>query len=227
MKIKTRTKMISEYNEKYIGYGTDLEKCLKRYFRENNLNFEKACLKAKERAVAINEERKYETIHITMYEYPMKTDRPRTFNGTTFSPNAKLNKTYFEKALKKIVKDIKLINTPSEITIRAFLPMPTGIPPEEIILFETGLLHPIDKPDYDNIGKCYTDILTDVLISDDDIFYSGKIIKYYSVLPRVEIDITSLSKHESKYIYKKMKARKSIKEAISNGILTLEKISGI
>lgn len=223
MKIKSRDQKISEYNERYSSRTDDPEEITKQYLATLK-NPDKWVKKAKEKALRILKDRKYSSIHILMYEYPMKTDRPRTAGGHTFSPNAAANKNYFDKALKKVVDAIKLITTPAEITIEAYLEMPSTVPPDEVLLFEAKLLNPVDKPDYDNIEKCYTDMLTAVLTADDDIFYHAEITKYYSLIPRVVIDIRYLQKHESNYIYKKLKNRKSIKAGIESGQIVLEKL---
>lgn len=225
MKFVTRDQKIREYNESYPARIDDAVKRVECYFSERGLNLEKASKKARKKALSIIEGRRYQSIHILLYEYPMKTDRPRTSNGHTFSPNAAANKNYFDKALRKVIDTVKLITTPAEISIDAYLEMPSRVPPDEVILFEAKILNPIDKPDYDNIEKCYTDMLTSVLISDDDIFYHGEITKYYSLLPRVEITIRYLAKHESDYIFKKLKNRKSIKAGIESGQIVLEKLN--
>lgn len=217
MKIKTRDQKIKEYNTKYTKRISDPEKALREYFVSRNWNLEKAIKKAKKKMLQIEEEREYETIHITMYEYPMKTDRPRTFRGHTYSPNAAANHNYFEKAIKQVVKTFKLINTPAEVQIDAYIEMPSQVKPDEVILFEAKVLNPIDYPDYDNIGKCYTDMFKNVLAVDDDLFWKGTVRKFYSVTPRVEIVIRYLVKHESDFIYKKIKSRKSVKQAIETG----------
>lgn len=224
MKFKSREKRIQEYNQKYPKRVTDPKDGVVTYFNERGWNLEKAITKAKKKLVQIQDERKYETIHITMYEYPMKTDRPRTFRGHTFSPNAAANHSYFEKAIKQVVKSFKLINTPAEVRIDAYLEMPAQVKPDEVILFEAKVLNPIDFPDYDNIGKCYTDMFKNVLVIDDDLFYKGTVQKYFSVTPRVEIRIRYLVKHESEYIYKKIKSRKSVKQAIAAGQCMIKKI---
>lgn len=225
MKIKTRKARLIEYNEKYPDREYDPEKSLRRYFDLRGWNYSKAAKKANEKAEQILKHREYETIHITMYEYPMKTDRPRTTQtGRMYSPNAAENHNYFEKAMKQVCKQIKLINTPAEIEIEAYLEMPSQVKPDEVILFESKLLDVLDVPDYDNVGKCYTDILKNVSIIDDDIFHIGTIKKYYSVIPRVVIRITYLKQHESEYIYKKLKGRKSIKEAIESGQVILQRL---
>ena len=223
MKIKTREQKLAEYEERYPIRNPDAIERVKEYMSHQK-NPAKWIQKAKDKALLIMNEREYESIRIVLYEYPMKTDRPRTSNGHTFSPNASANKKYFEKAIKQVVKTIRLINTPAEISFDVFLEMPAKVSPDEVILFEAQLLNPVDKPDYDNIEKCYTDMLTDVLVADDDIFWRGEIRKWYSLLPRVEITIRYLVKHESDYIYKKLKSRKTIKEGISAGRIVLKKI---
>ena len=67
-------------------------------------------------------------------------------------------------------------------------------------------------------------MLDDVLITDDDIFSHGEINKLYSLLPRVEITIRYQTKHDSNYVYKKLRNRKSIREALENGTVKLEKL---
>jgi len=225
MKIKTRKKKLEEYNSKYPDREYDPEKSLQRYFDLRGWSYEKAKLKAAKKLERILEEREYETIRIIMYEYPMKTDRSRTTkDGHIYSPNAHDNHSYYEKAVRKVYEHIKLINTPAEIEIDAYLEMPRQVKPDEVILFEAKVLDIDDMPDYDNIGKCYTDIQKFVLLLDDSLIHIGSIKKYYSVIPRVEIRITYLKRHESDYIYKKLKARKSVKSAIAAGQMTLEKI---
>lgn len=223
MKIKTREQKLAEYEERYPIRNPDAIERVREYMSHQK-NPAKWIQKAKDKALLIMNEREYESIRIVLYEYPMKTDRPRTSNGHTFSPNASANKKYFEKAIKQVVKTVRLINTPAEISFDVFLEMPAKVSPDEVILFEAQLLNPVDKPDYDNIEKCYTDMLTDVLVADDDIFWRGEIRKWYSLLPRVEITIRYLVKHESDYIYKKLKSRKTIKEGISAGRIVLKKI---
>lgn len=222
MKIKTRKQKLAAYNAKYPNPVYDPEKCLRAYFAERNWDIGKATKKAATKLKAIEQNREYETIQIVMYEYPMKTDRPRTFNGHTYSPNAAENHAYFEKAIRKVLTDIRLINTPSEIEIDVYLEMPNRVKPDEVILFESKVLDIVDMPDYDNLGKCYTDLLKNTLTIDDDLFHIGTVRKYYSVLPRVEMRITYLKQHESEYVFKKMKSRKSVKAAMEAGVIDLQ-----
>ena len=225
MHIATRDEKIKEYNQKYEERTTDAVERVKSYFAKRGLNLEKACKKASKKALKIIQEREYRTIHILLYEYPFQTHRPRTTtSGRMYSPNAAANKKYFEKAWNSVVSELKLITTPAEIYIDAYMEMPSTVPPDEVILFESKLLLPIDRPDYDNIEKCYTDMLTGIITSDDDLFYHAEITKYYSLLPRVDVRVTYLAKNESEYIYKKLKNRKQIKAGIESGQIELAMI---
>lgn len=225
MKIKSRDQLLKEYKKEHPFTYTDLESALHKYFKDRNWNFNKAVKKASKKVSIIENNRKYKTIRIIFYEYPMKTDRPRhTRFGHTFSPNAKANNDYLRKAIKVVNKSIKLINTPATIQIDAYMEMPKQVPPDEVLLYECKVLQVEDTPDYDNIGKCYTDMLKNNIVVDDDIFYSGTINKYYSVVPRVEITIRYIESHESDYVYKKLKTRKSIKELIAAGSVELKRL---
>lgn len=224
MKIKTRRERLSQYNQAYTAREYEPADAVRAYFKERGWNLDKACDKARKKLVKIMENRTYKTLQIIMYEYPMKTDRPRTVRGHTYSPNARENHDYFEKAIKSLRKTIQLITTPSEIIVDAYFEMPRQVPPDEVILFEGKALDILDTPDWDNIGKCYSDIQKLVTILDDDIFHAGLVRKFYSVMPRVEITITYIESHESDYIYKKLKNRKSVKELMAAGQLELHKL---
>lgn len=224
MRIKNRKQRISEYNEKYQDRDLDINKHIKKYFKDRKWDFDKAVKKANKKAEKILEQREYETINLIFFEYPMKTERPRKAGWKIYSPNAAENHSYFEKVWNKIINEFKLINTPAEIEIKAYLEMPSTVKADEVLLFEAGVLDILETPDYDNIGKCYTDMLKDILVVDDDLFHTGTIRKYYSVIPRVEIRITYLKQHESEFIYKKLKSRKRIKELQEEGLLELKVI---
>lgn len=224
IKIKTRDRRIREYNDRYPVREPDATKRIQKYFADNNLNLEKACQKASEKAAQIIDKREYASIYICMREYPTETARPRTFQGHTYSPNAAANKQYFEKIINQVTKDLLLICTPAEIRIDGYMEMPTTVPPDEVILYEAQLLHVVSKPDGDNLIKAYLDMMTNVLTADDDIFYHMEIYKWYSLEPRVEIRIDYETAIESDYLYGKLKKRKSIKQAIEDGRVILKKL---
>ena len=202
----------------------DATERIRRYFSDNGLDLQKACVKASENAAHIIECREYESMFICLREYPTETPRPRTFRGHPFSPNAAANKRYFEKAIKQVVSELARIYTPAELRIDGFLEMPPTVPPDEVILYEAQLLHVVQKPDGDNFLKAYLDMMTDVLTTDDDLFYHLEAFKWYSLEPRVEIRITYETALESEYLYKKLKNRKAIKEGLKSGQIELKRL---
>ena len=77
----------------------------------------------------------------------------------------------------------------------------------EKVLAEIGLIRPISKPDWDNVGKAYCDMLQGLILYDDSLIVEGVSKKYYSMKPRIEITISYMKEHDSGYNRKKMKEK--------------------
>jgi Holliday junction resolvase RusA-like endonuclease len=75
-----------------------------------------------------------------------------------------------------------------------FRPVPAGFPQYKRILAELGYVRPEKKPDFDNYAKIFTDALTMRLFKDDGQCVSGRIEKYYSKRPRLEMVATGRRK---------------------------------
>ena len=166
----------------------------------------------------------YSCVKLTLYEYPAGSHRPRTRrmgqNISIYVPNAKDNKVYFNKFIQKLKKDIKIIHTPIYIILNIYYQMPNTVSVEESVLFEAGLLHPIVPVDIDNVFKSYTDQMFEKIILDDDLVYKAKIEKFFSFLPRVELFFYYDDKFVSKYIYNKIKKRKTYLRLKDNIVLS-------
>ena len=63
----------------------------------------------------------------------------------------------------------------------------------QTFLAEIGLDRPITKPDWDNIGKAYSDMYNANVWLDDAMTTDGCVHKYYSILPRVEIRLSFMN----------------------------------
>lgn len=224
VKIRSRASRIKEYNETYPHRTDDIEDALRAHFNRKGWNLDKACAKARAKMDNILDKREYETIVIVLYEYPMETARARVVNGHAYSPNAAENKRYLEKAVSKVLNDVRLVSSPAELTVDAYMEMPSGVAPDEVILFEAKVLNPVSRPDFDNLSKAYSDMLTGIFTIDDDIFYRAVINKYYSVVPRVELRVSFLAANESDYIYRKLKSRKCVRDGISAGRIELRRL---
>lgn len=59
-----------------------------------------------------------------------------------------------------------------------------------------GVIRPTKKPDCDNIGKIIADSLNGIAYKDDAQIVSMVIEKYYAEIPRVEVEIMEVHKHE-------------------------------
>ena len=82
----------------------------------------------------------------------------------------------------------------------------------EKIAAEMELIHNINAPDWDNLGKTYSDMVQGVLVSNDSLVFSGQVQKFYSVLPRIEVDILFMTKHDCNYNKRAIEKRKSFQE---------------
>ena len=174
----------------------------------------------------------YETLRIVMYEIPEHTPRPRArlinkagiINAATgnssfiqvYSITGKQNKEDMKAFVNSNVKDLEhLLCTPCDVEYRAYFPTPKYYNKTQTIMAEIGLDRPICKPDFDNIEKSYADAFTDNIWIDDIIVVDASIKKYYSVLPRVEIDLKFSNHLYNIHQYKAMIKRKDYTEEMN------------
>lgn len=75
------------------------------------------------------------------------------------------------------------------LVVKAFYPIPSSWPRWRKHDARVGLLVPIVKPDWDNIGKACSDAMNGVVYGDDVAIVSATVHKRYSIDPRVEITV--------------------------------------
>lgn len=97
-----------------------------------------------------------------------------------------------------------MICTPCVVDIYAYFKTPTYFSKTQTILAEIGLERPITKPDWDNIGKKYSDMFNANVWLDDTLVIDGAIHRYYSVLPRIEIRLRYLNMLYNNHQYKQI-----------------------
>ena len=149
----------------------------------------------------------WDSIAFIIYLVPKATPRPRhnIARNIFYVSGAKDNKDIFEKFVRKL--DINMITTPCKFYCNSYLPIPKSMSNVEKILAELGLIRPISKPDFDNLSKTYSDMLTGTLIYDDMLIIEGVSKKFYSTLPRIEIRIAYMKQHDCLYNEKKMRKK--------------------
>ena len=194
------TKMEKEYNDLYGDIPRDYEGRLDYMINQMKLNRLKEPISQYiERIRNI----KWKTISYTIYLLPKATPRPRSGkNGIFYVKGAKDNKKFFEHYIDN--GDIQLITTPVKFTCISYLPIPSSMSSIEKIGAELGFVRPISKPDWDNVGKTYCDMIQDLLIYDDSLIIEGVSKKYYSVKPRIEITIKYMEDFDSDFNRKKI-----------------------
>lgn len=167
----------------------------------------------------------YNEFFIVLYEEPEGTPRPRfrLINRRNISNAAMSNGSFVQvysitgaddqKFMKRLINnnDFMQFNqqlcTPLEITYDAFFKTPSGFNKVDTVLAEVGLIRPLTKPDWDNIGKKYSDMYNSNIWLDDSFVVSGTVNKYYSILPRVEIRLKYLNMVYNRYQYNAIRNR--------------------
>lgn len=75
------------------------------------------------------------------------------------------------------------------IDIKVFVLPPKKFSDAKTFLAESGFIRPTKKPDFDNIAKSIVDASKNVLWKDDKQITFARIEKFYSLKPRMEIQI--------------------------------------
>jgi len=132
-------------------------------------------------------------ISLTIPGRPMAKQRPRVLkSGITYTPQKTVNYETLVKQLY-ITKHLqKQLEGPLQTHIKAYFPIPKSASKVKKVAMEQGNIRPAKRPDWDNIGKIITDALNNLAYQDDSQIVSCTVDKYYSRMPRVEVEITAI-----------------------------------
>ena len=168
----------------------------------------------------------YTEINIVLYEIPEGSPRPRArICRNNISAAAQSMPDFVRiysitgasdnKYMKQLMNNEDfnyldhIIYTPCDVEYISYLPTPSVYNSTDKMLAELGLIRPISKPDWDNIGKKYSDMSNSNLWLDDNLVIDGQVRKYYSVLPRIEIQLFYLNMLYNKHQYDSISKRYS------------------
>lgn len=218
---KTLKNKEKEYKEKYGNIPTDFEERLRWMYDEYKINPTIAGQILAERQYRI-QQIYYTCIKFVLYLVPEGAKRPRyrLINRNNILDISKMSKDFihvyspdassYSQKMRRLVTDSEidglhdLICTPCDVEYYAYLPTPNYYNREAKFIAEIGLDRPINKPDFDNIAKLYADMYNSNVWLDDKLTIRGMVEKYYSILPRVEINLnymnTLYNKHQWKQI---------------------------
>lgn len=168
----------------------------------------------------------YKDIFIVLYEDPEGAKRPRfrivnrknymyeaILNPQfvhVYSPNASDDSKYMRRVLdqNELLDLHKFIQTQCIVNYSAFFKVPSNYNITDTFISEIGLHRNTVKPDWDNIGKKYSDMSNENIWLDDSLVVKGTSQKFYSILPRIEIKIRYLNYATNKQQYMNIVNRK-------------------
>ncbi|MGL5327860.1 MAG: RusA family crossover junction endodeoxyribonuclease [Peptostreptococcaceae bacterium] len=216
MKFKNRKQKKNEYENKYSHIPRDFNERLNYMYDFYKIN-ERKQQEIWDTRNAMMSSLFYHDIMIVLYEEPEGTPRARhrIINRKNFaqaaigspfvhvySPNAKDDNVFMKKLLDdELVQLEQMIYTPCIVEYNTYQKTPSVFNTTDTFLAEIGLKRPTSKPDWDNIGKKYSDMSNQNIWLDDTLVITGIVNKYYSILPRVEIKIRYLNMLYGKYQY--------------------------
>lgn len=217
MKRKNRKQKEEEYRIKYGHIPVDYNERLEWMYDNLKINDRKA-REILDKRSSMMTSLYYRDITIVLFEEPEGTPRPRfrlinrqnfineaINNGQfvhVYSLNAKEDSLYMQRLVEQDLVQLQdLIWTPCIVEYNIYLKTPSAYNTVDTFLSEIGLIRPINKPDWDNIGKKYSDMFNHNVWLDDTLVISGTLNKYYSILPRVEIKLRYLNTLYNKYQY--------------------------
>ena len=150
------------------------------------------------------------TISFIFYFIPKATPRARLagFGKHFYVSDAMNNRKLMEKFVKKELEDFDLITTACKFYCDCYFPTPKSMNKSEKLRAEMGLVNNITKPDWDNLGKTYSDMIQNTIIMDDSLIIEGTVRKFYSSKPRIELTIEYADRYDSKYNMKNITKRK-------------------
>jgi len=131
------------------------------------------------------------TISFTIPGLPKGKARPRvTKKGISYTPEdtvlyENLVKLCYRQASKYYFGDMEQL----EITVQAYFSIPKGTSKNKRLLMLNGEIRPTKKPDIDNILKIVADSLNGIAYKDDKQIVKATTYKYYSEIPKVDVEI--------------------------------------
>ena len=216
--MKSRKEKSFEYYDKYGLIPNDQQERLEWMVDNFNLTDKKIkeILNAKQ---YIMDNLSYYDFKVVLYEEPAGTPRPRFKLVNRYNlANAAMTNGQFVKVFsitgaedRRFMRQLitsgelqefqQLLYTPCRIEFNAYIHTPSNFNIVQKFLAEIGLERPINKPDWDNIGKKYSDMMNGNIWLDDTLVIDGTIRKFYSIKPRVEINISFANILYNKYQY--------------------------
>lgn len=191
--------MLKDEKEYIEKYGHIPSNRLERFiYLVKKLNIKRGIDKLFEEMHRINNI-KWKRLDIVISLEPKATPRARSNRkmNVFYVKGASNNRKRFRKFMNNIGHD--MIITPIKFKCDIYVNISSGMSKIEKLLAELGFIRPINRPDWDNFGKTYSDMVQEQLILDDSLIIEGTVRKFYSCKPGVEISIEYMEDFDSKF----------------------------
>ncbi|CDZ55036.1 RusA family crossover junction endodeoxyribonuclease [Neorhizobium galegae] len=136
-------------------------------------------------------------IEIVLAGPPMGKERVRsTRQGHVYTPERTVNyEGRLAYAAQEVMGDRPPLDGALEVDICCYMAVPESKPKKWKAAALSGAIRPTKKPDYDNFAKI-CDALNLIVWVDDAQVVDGRIRKFYSDRPRMEIRVTPITDEE-------------------------------
>lgn len=133
----------------------------------------------------------YSKLTFIIQHKPLPAKRTRSsFRGHYYVPDAKKNKKEIRELItNQLPPSFEIIKTEIKISIKCYFPLIKNFSKVDKFLAEIGIIRPMVRPDVDNLEKTYLDAFNKFIWVDDGQVIASRVEKYYSIEPRVEIEI--------------------------------------
>lgn len=110
-------------------------------------------------------------------------------NGHTYTPEPTVTYENWVKQCFILSAKKERLEGQTEAHIKAFFSIPKSTSKSKREKMLSGEIRPTKKPDWDNIGKIVCDALNKLAYDDDSSIVDGRVQKFYSDEPRVEVEL--------------------------------------
>jgi Holliday junction resolvase RusA-like endonuclease len=199
-------KEMQEYQEKYGSQPKDFFDRFNHLI--NSMKLTAKDIKNVQEGIRKLLKAKWEELNFVIYFMPKSTPRPRSGRNGFYVKGAADNSKAFKEFIETSEHDFGIITTPTIFRVDIYLPIPAQMNRVEKILSELKLVRPVVKPDWDNAGKTYSDMVQKHLLLEDCLIIDGQTRKFYSSKPRIEIKMKYMKKYDCKFNKKKIESWK-------------------
>lgn len=204
-----------EYNSRFGDIPSEEDERVNYLLK--SLNFKKDDFRFIDKMYRLLKSISYNTYKFTLYLTPEACPRPRYSKKfhSFYVKGAKENQQLFREIVN-VVGGLPTITTATKIKIVSYLPTPSAMNRFEKYFAELGLVHALSIPDWDNLAKTYCDMIQNNLLINDSLIWSGKSMKYYSIKPRIEMEVSYAEAYDCTFNRKRIQSSRQYNDLIQD-----------